>query len=122
MFRGRAHRLLGHFVEAAKDLRTACKLDFDEEAEEKRGQMPDLDEEMMGGMPGGGGAGGMGGLGGLGGLLNDPELLAAFSDPEVSAAFQDISSNPANMAKYQNNPKVMALINKMATKFGGAGS
>merc|ERR1712184_61590 len=33
-FRGRAHRLLGHFVEAAKDLRLACKIDFDEVADE----------------------------------------------------------------------------------------
>jgi suppressor of tumorigenicity protein 13 len=33
-FRGRAHRLLGHFVEAARDLRLACKLDFDEVADE----------------------------------------------------------------------------------------
>ena len=27
-------RLLGHFGQAAKDLRTACKLDFDEVADE----------------------------------------------------------------------------------------
>ena len=27
-------RLLGHFVEAARDLRLACKLDFDEVADE----------------------------------------------------------------------------------------
>lgn len=40
-------------------------------------------------------------------------------DPEVAAAFQDISQNPQNMVKYQNNPKVQALINKMASKFGG---
>lgn len=40
-------------------------------------------------------------------------------DPEVAAAFQDISQNPQNMMKYQDNPKVQALINKMATKFGG---
>merc|ERR1712115_38551 len=33
-FRGRANRLLGKFVEAAKDLRVACKLDFDEVADE----------------------------------------------------------------------------------------
>uniref|UniRef100_A0A1B0A3C6 STI1 domain-containing protein n=1 Tax=Glossina pallidipes TaxID=7398 RepID=A0A1B0A3C6_GLOPL len=33
-FRGRAHRLLGNWEEAAKDLRQACKLDFDEEADE----------------------------------------------------------------------------------------
>ena len=33
-FRGRAHRLLGHFLEAAKDLRQACKIDFDDQADE----------------------------------------------------------------------------------------
>merc|ERR1719516_640922 len=33
-FRGRAHRLLGNFTEAAKDLSTACKIDFDEQADE----------------------------------------------------------------------------------------
>ena len=32
--RGRAHRLLGHFLEAAKDLRQACKIDFDDQADE----------------------------------------------------------------------------------------
>ena len=52
-------------------------------------------------------------------MFKDPELLAAFQDPEVAAAFQDISTNPGNMAKYQNNPKVMALITKMMGKFGG---
>merc|ERR1712051_532848 len=33
-FRGRAHRLLGNFLDAAKDLRIACKIDFDEQADE----------------------------------------------------------------------------------------
>lgn len=33
-FRGRAHRLLGNWEEAAKDLRQACKLDYDDEADE----------------------------------------------------------------------------------------
>merc|ERR1712072_662682 len=33
-FRGRAHRLLGNFLDAAKDLRLACKIDFDEQADE----------------------------------------------------------------------------------------
>ena len=33
-FRGRAHRLLGNFVKAAEDLRNACKIDFDEQADE----------------------------------------------------------------------------------------
>lgn len=150
-FRGRAHRLLGNFTEAAKDLATACKIDFDEQADEwlkevqpnakklmehqrkkerketekalaekkariqkareareaaakKEAENPQDDD-----------------MGGLGGLFNDPEMMAAFSDPEVAAAFKDISTNPANIMKYQSNPKVMALVNKMASKFGGGG-
>jgi suppressor of tumorigenicity protein 13 len=31
-YRGIAHRLLGHWQEAAKDLRMACKLDYDDDA------------------------------------------------------------------------------------------
>jgi len=33
-FRGRANRLLGNFTEAAMDLSSACKIDFDEQADE----------------------------------------------------------------------------------------
>ncbi|KAK6637262.1 hypothetical protein RUM44_007676 [Polyplax serrata] len=33
-FRGRAHRLLGNFIKAAEDLRNACKIDYDEQADE----------------------------------------------------------------------------------------
>lgn len=33
-FRGRAYRLLGKWEEAANDLRLACKIDFDEQADE----------------------------------------------------------------------------------------
>merc|ERR1719376_81301 len=33
-WRGRAQRLLGNFAEVAKDLSTACKIDFDEQADE----------------------------------------------------------------------------------------
>jgi suppressor of tumorigenicity protein 13 len=72
--------------------------------------MPD-----MGGMPGGM----PGGMGGMGGLFSDPELLESLSDPEVAAAFEDITSNPANIMKYQGNPKVMKLLTKMAGKMGG---
>lgn len=157
-FRGRAHRLLGHFEEAAQDLRLACKIDYDdvadewlkevtpnakkiEEHERKRqrkreerelkekkerirkareaqeaaakaaAEDKDDDEDMAG----------PGGLGGLGGLFNDPELLTAFQDPEVANAFQDIMSNPANMSKYQGNPKVMNILTKLTSKLGGGG-
>lgn len=39
-------------------------------------------------------------------------------DPEVMAAFQDVAQNPANISKYQNNPKIMALVTKLSSKFG----
>ncbi|CAK9291427.1 unnamed protein product [Gordionus sp. m RMFG-2023] len=58
-------------------------------------------------------------------LMADPEILEAFQDAEISAAFQDISANPANMAKYQSNPKISAFLQKMVSKIGsgsGVGS
>ncbi|XP_054809667.1 FAM10 family protein At4g22670-like [Prosopis cineraria] len=87
-----------------------------------------------GGMPGVGGFPGAGGMpggfpGGMPGgvpgnvdfskILNDPELMGAFSDPEVMAALQDVMKNPANLAKHQANPKVAPVIAKMMNKFGG---
>merc|ERR1711976_869217 len=155
-YRGRAHRLLGNFLEAAKDLRLACKIDFDDQADEwlrevtpnakkieeheRKKQRKREEKEIaekkdrikkaqearakaaeeasdMGGMPGGM----PGGMGGMGGLFSDPELLESLSDPEVAAAFEDITSNPANIMKYQGNPKVMKLLTKMAGKMGGGG-
>lgn len=53
-------------------------------------------------------------------FLKDPDVLLAFQDPEVAEAFKEICANPSNVLKYQNNPKIMALINKMASKYGGA--
>lgn len=44
---------------------------------------------------------------------------ANLQDPEVAEAFKEITANPSNILKYQSNPKIMALINKMASKFGG---
>lgn len=46
-------------------------------------------------------------------------LLFVLQDPEVMVAFQDVAQNPANMSKYQSNPKVMNLISKLSAKFGG---
>ena len=37
----------------------------------------------------------------------------------MSLAFADISENPANMAKYANNPKIQKLLKKMQGKFAG---
>ncbi|CAK7355787.1 unnamed protein product [Dovyalis caffra] len=76
-----------------------------------------------GGMPGGfpgGMPGGMPGNVDFSKILNDPELMAAFSDPEIMAALQDVMKNPANLAKHQANPKVAPIIAKMMGKFAGA--
>ncbi|KAI3360104.1 hypothetical protein L3Q82_014426 [Scortum barcoo] len=162
-WRGKAHRLLGHWEEAARDLATACKLDYDEAAsamlkevqpkankiiehrrkyerkrEEKdirekqerikkareehaRAQREEEARQFGGGFfpgPAGFPGGAQAGMPGLGEFLKDPELLNAMKDPEVMAAFQDVAQNPANIAKYQNNPKIMALVTKLSAKFG----
>lgn len=39
-----------------------------------------------------------------------PDIMDAFNDPEIAAALQDVMSNPANIMKYQNNPKVKVLF------------
>lgn len=164
-WRGKAHRLLGHWEEAARDLATACKLDYDEAAsamlkevqpkankiiehrrkyerkrEEKeikekqervkkareehaRAQREEEARQFGGGFfpgPAGFPGGAPGGMPGLGDFLKDPELLNAMKDPEVMAAFQDVAQNPANIAKYQNNPKIMALVTKLSAKFGAS--
>uniref|UniRef100_A0A3P8SWP8 ST13 Hsp70 interacting protein n=1 Tax=Amphiprion percula TaxID=161767 RepID=A0A3P8SWP8_AMPPE len=156
-WRGKAHRLLGHWEEAAKDLAIACKLDYDEDASamlkevqpkankivehrrkyerkreekevrEKQERIKKAREEHAraqrvsyskgpAGFPGGAPPG----MPGLGELLKDPELLNAMKDPEVMAAFQDVAQNPANIAKYQSNPKIMGLMNKLSAKFGAS--
>ncbi|XP_044037371.1 hsc70-interacting protein [Siniperca chuatsi] len=164
-WRGKAHRLLGHWEEAARDLATACKLDYDEAAsamlkevqpkankiiehrrkyerkrEEKeikekqervkkareehaRAQREEEARQFGGGFfpgPAGFPGGAPAGMPGLGEFLKDPELLNAMKDPEVMAAFQDVAQNPANIAKYQNNPKIMALVTKLSAKFGAS--
>merc|ERR1719343_1783174 len=57
----------------------------------------------------------------LQGLMSDPELMQAFSNPKFAAAMQDIMSNPGNIGKYQSDPEVMALMQKVMGKFGGMG-
>ena len=51
-------------------------------------------------------------------------MMATFflpQDPEVTAAFMDVQSNPANAAKYENNPKVKKVMEKLSATLGAAG-
>ncbi|XP_073414151.1 hsc70-interacting protein isoform X3 [Dendrobates tinctorius] len=83
--------------------------------------MPGMAGGFPGGMPGmaGGFPGGMAGMPGLSEILSDPELLTAIQDPEVMAAIQDVAQNPANISKYHGNLKVMNLLSKLSSTFGG---
>jgi len=60
---------------------------------------------------------------GMGGGMpfSNPEILEAIRDPEVAAAFQDIMTNPGNIMKYQNNPKVMKLVTLVGQTMGQGG-
>ncbi|XP_053472439.1 hsc70-interacting protein-like [Ictalurus furcatus] len=129
--------LLGHWEEAAKDLATACKLDYDEDAsamlkevqpkankiqehqckyESKREESEIRERQER--------------------VKNareehekaqreqesrqeeeHKEASQDSQDPEVMAAFKEVAQNPANISKYQGNPKIMALINKLSSKF-----
>lgn len=42
-------------------------------------------------------------------------------DPEVQAAFKDVQANPANISRYENNPKVKRVLEKLSAKFQGSG-
>lgn len=159
-YRGRAHRLLGRWTEAAQDLRQACKIDMDDEADEwlrevtpnarkleehkrkyerKRAEreLRERAERVARAreehakaaaaakerqQSGGGGFGGGGEFdpNNFASFLNDPDMKD-FMDPEVIAAFEDIESNPANISKYQDNPKILAIIEKLAKLKGGLG-
>jgi hypothetical protein len=39
-------------------------------------------------------------------VMSDPELATGFSNPKVQAAIMDISQNPMNIVKYQQDPEV----------------
>ncbi|KRT80022.1 Anaphase-promoting complex subunit 3 protein [Oryctes borbonicus] len=151
-FRGRAYRLLGEWEKAAQDLRQAVKIDYDEQSDEWLKEVQPIAQKIeqhnlkverkkaekeekqrqerirkskeahaktasQAPPPE---------MGDIYKLLQDPEIMAAFQDPDVAAAFQDISTNPANFIKYQNNPKIKTVLEKLSSKIGpnfpGAGA
>lgn len=128
-FRGRANRLLGNWEAAAKDLRQACKLDYDDEADEwlkevtpnakkieqhkikteRKKAEKDLNERkerVRRAQEANKRAAEENKNkqpeddGGDFGMGGlPPDFMEAFSDPEVSAALQDVMTNPANIMK-----------------------
>ena len=51
-------------------------------------------------------------------VLATPDLAAGFSNPKVQQAIFDISQNPMNITKYQNDPEVMTVLEKVTELFG----
>jgi|MDSW01.2.fsa_nt_gb hypothetical protein len=51
-------------------------------------------------------------------VMGDKDLLAGFDDPEVMRAVDDVAKNPRNIAKYADNPKVLAFYSRMAGMVG----
>ncbi|GLI59053.1 hypothetical protein VaNZ11_000883 [Volvox africanus] len=50
-------------------------------------------------------------------VMANPELASGFSNPKVQAAILDISSNPMNIMKYQTDPEVMRVLEKVTEIF-----
>merc|ERR1719240_694231 len=129
--RGTQQRLRSERI--AKKKKEQEKKKAREEAQRRYEEQKKAEESFGGGFPGcfPGGMGGMGGgMGGMGmpagmdpamlqALMSDPELMQALSNPKFLTAMQDIMSNPANRAKYENDPEVMSLMNKFMQKMGG---
>jgi Glu-tRNA(Gln) amidotransferase subunit E-like FAD-binding protein len=50
-------------------------------------------------------------------VLATPDLASGFSNPKVQQAIFDISQNPMNITKYQNDPEVMKVLEKVTEIF-----
>lgn len=128
-FRGRANRLLGNWESAAKDLRQACKLDYDDETDEwlkeitpnakkieqhkikqerkkAEKELKERQERVRRAQEANKRAAEENKKhaeeddGGDFGMGGlPPDFMEAFGDPEVAAALQDVMTNPANIMK-----------------------
>lgn len=50
-------------------------------------------------------------------VMADPSLASGFSNPKVQSAIFDISQNPMNISKYQGDPEVMKVLEKVTEIF-----
>ena len=74
------------------DVKKECAKAAEEEA---------ADDDILGGFP----------MPNIDDLIDDD-----LKDPEVYLAWMDVSENPANLPKYQNNPKIMKFYTKLTKK------
>lgn len=54
-------------------------------------------------------------------IMENPELAASFQNPKIQAAIMDISQNPMNISKYQDDPEIMGTFMKINSLFPGMG-
>ncbi|KAI8467314.1 MAG: hypothetical protein J3K34DRAFT_38776 [Monoraphidium minutum] len=54
-------------------------------------------------------------------VLENPELASGFANPKVQAAIFDISQNPMNVVKYQEDPEIMKVLEKVTELFSPQG-
>lgn len=139
---------MGNWELAAKDLRQACKLDFDEEADEwlkevtpnaKKLEQHKLKQERKKtekelkqrearrkAAAAAHEAAASANASANANKNEQPQFdinnFMKFMDPEVSAAFKDIMANPMNIMKYQNNPKIMKILNELGAAAAGGGA
>jgi hypothetical protein len=50
-------------------------------------------------------------------VLENPDLASGFANPKVQAAIFDISQNPMNVMKYQEDPEIMKVLEKVTELF-----
>jgi hypothetical protein len=50
-------------------------------------------------------------------VMNDPQLAAGFANPKVQRAVFEISQDPNSAAKYQDDPEVLAVLEKVTALF-----
>ncbi|KAK3218495.1 hypothetical protein Dsin_012465 [Dipteronia sinensis] len=55
----------------------------------------------------------------IGTIMANPDLAMAFQNPRIQAAIMDCSQNPMSIMKYQNDPEVMSIFNKISELFPG---
>lgn len=52
-------------------------------------------------------------------IMANPDIAMAFQNPRVQQAIMDVSQNPMNIVKYQNDKEVMDVFNKIQQLFPG---